>query len=243
MSGSLDSPLPPELRSALENLAAGLFGLDAWIAERDKFVPPEPDLPWRRPGHVFSPVDIGAMPFFENLLRASSGDDDLNQRWASLSADPLKFSPLSDPRAWRAHRGLADAAKFGAVQSGNILLSDTNSGPISRASFYAACWPTFAAVVKARAPAAPADWAALATELLNNRNSQWPNSNRPASAAFVTQFCSDMLVAMLNMQSPVASPWREALLIELGEHRRVGNCYTPQDARQTVTAFRSLVGP
>ena len=36
MSAQLDEPLTPELRDTLDNLAAGLFGLDAWIKEPGK---------------------------------------------------------------------------------------------------------------------------------------------------------------------------------------------------------------
>src|SRR2546428_5454010 len=133
--------MTPELRDTLENLAAGLFGLDAWVRESTKYTPPEPNLPWREPGHMFAPKDLEVIPFFENLLRASSSDDELGDRWVGLGADPLKFSPLADPRAWRRNRGLTDAPKFGVVKSSNVWLVDAGRRPISRARVYAACWP------------------------------------------------------------------------------------------------------
>src|SRR5262245_40775685 len=73
MSAPLDDPLTPELRDILNNLAAALFGLDAWIKEPGKYVPPGQNLPWRAAGHSFTPADLAVIPFFENLLRESSG--------------------------------------------------------------------------------------------------------------------------------------------------------------------------
>lgn len=32
---------------------------------------------------MFTPADLGAIPFFEDLLSESSGDDDLGARWAA----------------------------------------------------------------------------------------------------------------------------------------------------------------
>jgi hypothetical protein len=56
------------------------------------------------------------IPFFENLLRESAGDDDLGLRWTTVAVDPLKYSPLPNPAAWRKNRGLADP-KFGILAS------------------------------------------------------------------------------------------------------------------------------
>src|SRR5260221_9381502 len=116
----MDTALTPELRDILNNLATGLFGLDAWVREATKYKPPHQELPWRAPGHVFKPSDLGVIPFFENLLRESSGDDDLGVRWAALTADPLRSSPLPDAKAWRKNRGLTADPKFGIAKSGNV---------------------------------------------------------------------------------------------------------------------------
>ena len=89
----MSTPFTPELRDTLNNLAAGVFNLDAWVREPNKYKPPDQDLPWRADGHVFTPADLAAIPFFENLLRESSGDDDLGVRWADVMTSPLKFSP------------------------------------------------------------------------------------------------------------------------------------------------------
>src|SRR5712692_2142563 len=115
MSAQLEDPFTPELRDTLNNLAAGLFGLDAWVKEPGKYVPPNLNLPWRAAGHTFTPADLAVIPFFENLLRESSGDDDLGVRWANVAADPHKYSPLPAPVTWRKNRGLDCRPRFGTV--------------------------------------------------------------------------------------------------------------------------------
>src|SRR6266404_3516882 len=242
MSAQLDEPLTPELRDTLDNLAAGLFGLDAWIKEPGKYLPPNQDLPWRAAGHTFTPADLAVIPFFENLLRESSGDDDLGVRWATVAADPLKYSPLLNPAAWRKNRGLGDVPKFDIVPSSNVWLTDASGKTISRATFYAQCWPLLQAVVDARRKAGPVDWATLARDLLSNAAAEWPVTSQPPSAKFVVQFTSDMLYAMLGMRSPVPEEWKRAVLVELGEYRHPGNEYTRPDAAAAVKAFEKLTG-
>src|SRR6266568_4202685 len=75
MSAQLNDPFTPELQDVLSNLAAGLFGFDAWIKQPGKYKPPLPDedLPWRAAGHTFSPSDLGVIPFFEALLASIAG--------------------------------------------------------------------------------------------------------------------------------------------------------------------------
>src|SRR6266568_473020 len=125
MSAQLNDPFTPELQDVLSNLAAGLFGFDAWIKQPGKYKPPLPDedLPWRAAGHTFSPSDLGVIPFFEGLLREDSGEDDLFDRWAELAANPLRFSPIHEVQEWRKNRGLAGVAQFGVTRSANVLLT------------------------------------------------------------------------------------------------------------------------
>jgi len=242
MSAQLGDPLTPELRDILNNLAAGLFGLDAWVKEPAKYLPPNQNLPWRATGHTFTPTDLAVIPFFENLLRESSGDDDLGVRWGTVAADPLRYSPLPNPTAWRKNRGLADVPKFGIVPSGNVWLTDAAGKTISRVTFYAQCWPLLGAVVGARQKVGPVDWAALASDLLNNAAPEWPITSQPPSAKFVIQFASDMLYGMLGMRSPAPEQWKRAILVELGEYRHPGNEYKREDASVAVKAFEKLAG-
>ena len=210
--------------------------------EPGKYTPPNQNLPWRAAGHTFTPADLAVIPFFENLLRESSGDDDLGVRWAGVTADPLKYSPLPNPAAWRKNRGLGDAPKFGIVASGNIWLTDAAGKTISRATFYTPCWPLLQAVVDARRKAGPVDWTALAKDLLGNAAPEWPGASKPPSAAFVIQFASDMLYAMLGMRSSAPEPWRRAVSIELGEYRHPGNKYTSSDTEKAVNKFETIAG-
>jgi hypothetical protein len=242
MSAQLDDPLTSELRDVLNNLAAGLFGLDAWIKEPGKYKPPTKELPWRAPGHTFAPSDLGVMPFFENLLRESSGDDDLGVRWTAVTADPLKFSPLPSPDSWRKNRGLNAAAKFGIVKSGNVWLTNPSGDVVSRSAFYASCWPQLLGVVNVRKKAGVVDWALLAKDLLANNAPEWPATTQPPSSAFLVQFASDMLYAVLGMRNPAPEPWRRAVLIELGEYRHPGNEYSSSDTAAAVKAFEALAG-
>lgn len=241
MSAQLGDPLTPNLRDTLSNLAAGLFGLDAWVKEATKYKPPNVDLPWRAAGHTFSPADLAVIPFFENLLRESSGDDDLGVRWDTVAADPLKFSPLLDPVSWRKNRGL-NPPKFGIVKSSNVWLTNANGTVISRASFYAPCWPLLKGVVDVREKTGAVDWAALASDLLANKVPEWPTTAQPASSAFLVQFASDMLYAMLGMRTSAPEPWHRAVSIELGEYRRPGNEYSTGDVSKAVKKFEALVG-
>jgi hypothetical protein len=241
MSTQLDEPLTPELRYTLSNLAAGLFGLDVWVMEPTKYKP-DGNLPWRAPGHTFAPADLAVIPFFENLLRESSGDDDLGVRWAAVTANPLRFSPLPNADSWRKNRGLSNAPKFGIVKSGNVWLTDATGNLISRATFYAPCWPLLKGVIDARTKAGAADWALLATDLLANKAPEWPNTAQPPSSAFLVQFASDILYGMLGMRTSAQEPWRRAVAIELGEYRHPANEYTSSDTEKAVKKFETIAG-
>jgi len=241
MSTQLDDPLTPELRDTLTSLATGLFGLDAWVKEATKYKPAG-DLPWRALGHTFTPADLAVIPFFENLLRESSGDDDLGVRWAAVTASPLKFSPLPNVDSWRKNRGLSNPPKFGIVKSGNVWLTDAVGNVISRVTFYTPCWPLLKGVVDARRKAGAVDWALLAADLLANKAPEWPNTAQPPSSAFLVQFASDMLYAMLGMRASAPEPWRRAVSIELGEYRHPGNEYTSRDTGAAVKKFQATAG-
>lgn len=242
MSVQLDDPLTPELRDTLSNLAGGLFGLDAWVKEPGKYKPSNADLPWRAAGHTFAPSDLAVIPFFENLLRESSGDDDLGVRWAAVTGDPLRFSPLPNPTSWRKNRGLSDTPKFGILKSSNVWLTDAKGNVMSRSAFYVACWPLLKSVVDARKKAGPVDWSLLAGDLLANKAPEWPNTAQPPSSAFLVQFVSDLLYAMLGMRTSAPEPWRRAVLIELGEYRHPANEYSSADTEKAVKKFEELAG-
>lgn len=243
MSAQLDNPLTLNLRDALNSLAAGLFNLDGWINTPGKYKPPLPaeDMPWRAPGHKFSPFDLGAIPFLEGLLRGDTGEDQLLVRWAQISASPLRNSPRDDIEEWRAARGLGDSPRFGIAQGANVLITDSFGHPVSRRAFYEACWPLLQAVLNSRAQKGPVDYGVLANDLATNQAAEWPRTNNPPSSVFVMQLMCDLLFAMLGMRNPVAPPMQYALLAELGEFRRAGNAFDPKDAAQGVAELRKLL--
>lgn len=241
---SLNEPLDDELRGILTNLAEGLFPLSAWIKEKE-YVPktnPHP-LPWRQPGESLSPAKLGVVPFFEGLLRETSGDAELLARWKVIQDEPLKFNPLPDPKAWREQRGLKSnpgEVKFGAKDSANVLLDAANN-QIDRPHFYASYWAPLKQTAKAVNPQNADGWQKLALDLFNDQCPQWPAPPVGASSVFVKQFAKDLLYAMVGMRNPAPPPWKFALLIELGEHRRVGNKYTPADVQVALKQFQALL--
>ncbi|MDQ3761818.1 MAG: hypothetical protein M3460_08985 [Actinomycetota bacterium] len=90
--------------------------------------------------------------------------------------------------------------------------------------------------IHAAAPQSPEDWQVLAAKLFAGTAEHWPVA-KPNSDVFVQRLARDLLYAMLGMRNPAPQPWQRALLIELGEHRRVGNSFTPADAERFVAAF------
>ena len=238
---SIAPPLTEELRQALDNLAAGLFDLPAWLTSPAKYVPPVPkdQMPWRAAGHQFTPKDVGVIRFFEGLLIEASGDNDLFARWSSTT-DPLQFCPLENPLSWRANRGLSNPARFGI--NANVLLTDPVSGkPISRRTFYDSCWPLLLAVIADQQRGGMVDWKQLANDLAGDQAAGWPKTSNPTSSAFITQFLCDLLYGMMGMRNPISAPMRYAILVELGEHRRTGNHYELSDAESAVKEVRDLL--
>jgi hypothetical protein len=246
---ALYEPLDKELRGILENLAEGLFPLDVWIRgtpsiKPKKYIPPQIDTPWRAAGKSLSPANIGVMQFFEGLLRETSGDVALLMRWDEIRSDPLKFSHLPNPQVWRAQRSLDPDPKFGITESKNTL-TDTEGKQLPRTSFYASYSPLLKTAVKARQPQGPDAWQAFASELFRDQCPQWPTDPPLRSSRFITQLASDLLYAMLGMRNaaPPGQPevFEYALLIELGEKRRVGNRCTSEDVKAAVAAFEEKI--
>lgn len=232
------SALDQELKRTLEKLAEGLFPLAEWID--DKIVHsgylPAGHLPWRMAGQKLTPAMLGIIPFFEELLSKSTEDAPLAIRWCELAtSDPVGASPISGLDEWRQRHPGLQPATFGIAESDNVLL-DANMQPTWRAEFYRPYWPLLKTTIHAADPQTPEDWQVLAAELFAGTAEHWPVA-KPSSDIFVQRLARDLLYAMLSMRNPAPDPWRLALLIELGEHRRVGNAFTPADAERFVGAF------
>jgi len=234
-------PVPPsdELRRILTSLADGLLPLAKWVGEPTKYKPAQSDLPWRQ-GDSLSAERMGVAEFFEKLLRETSDEEKLLARWAEINRNGPPFTPFKQVETWRKARGLEAAMRFGIVQSGNVAV-DGEGKPVARASFYTKCWPLVIQAVRARNPVGPDAWEAFAKELFVDQCPQWPATAPVKSSTFATQLARDVLYAMLGMRPPASDPWEFALLIELGEHRRVNNAYTPEDVRKTVYTLRALI--
>jgi hypothetical protein len=239
----LQHPFDPELRGVLENLAGGLFPLADWIADPNrKFKPREKNLPWREGGQSLSPRDIGVIPFLEALIRETSADAHLIARWQDLSTagNALKFSPVANMQAWRSERNFDPAPSFGIIQGENVLLA-ADGQPMSRAAFYGDYLPLLRQAAQAAAAQGPVNWIAFASSLLTDQSNFWPQGQPLKSSVFIIQFVKDMLYAMLGMRNDAPAPWKFALLIELGEHRRVGNIYDPADAKRAVAEYKNVL--
>ena len=220
------------LRDILERLSEGMFHLNEWI--QTKSYNPEDHgeaAPWRHPVDL-TPKKLGAIEFFDAMLRETAGDAVLLRRWSEVSLNPLRFSAQDEPQTWRTDRGLCPAAKFGPDISQN--------SPYGRAGFYGPFWPLLQQAVAAANPQDVAAWQALADELLADKPGHWPQGG-PKSSDFIKQFAADVLYAMMDMRNPVAEPVRSALLAELGEHRRVGNKYTAELVESARQALQSAI--
>ena len=241
--------LDDELRVILENLAEGLFPLNLWLNGNasntpKSYVPPQENLPWRASGHSLSPGDLGVIEFFETLLGETLELNAVFSRWNELRAEPLKFSPLVDPQRWRLRRGLNPIPQFGIAESDNVL-KNADGEPLVRAAFYRSYWPLLKHAVHATNPQSSKDWRNLGGALFTDSCQQWPFFQPLRSSVFARQFARDMLYAMMGMhnESPHTSfpEYKFALLIELGEHRRIGNVHTPVDVSKALEQFKLIV--
>ena len=235
-----------QTQQLLQELAAAMFPFDRWIngdgtaQNPPKSYTPDPPPPWRKQGSKLGLRDLGVFEFLEGLISESSGDADVLARFARISADPLQFSPLSDVRAWRESRGLAPEAEFGVIESENVL-TDVDGHPIVRRRFYETYLPLVRATVNAALEKPPVKWADLGTDLLKDNSKFWPKYQPRKSSTFIKQFGRDLLYAMLGMRNPAPEPFRFALLIELGEGRRVGNAYTPEQVEDARARFEKAL--
>ena len=241
------SQFDDESRLVLDNLAEGLIPITAWIKEREKkpnsFKPESLDLPWRKGGKFsqLTPKDLGAVDFIERLLREPAPDAELKAKWHSLKLEPLQKFPLTDPANWRMARGLEPDPEFGVIESENLLV-DSEEKVLVRAEFYAEYLPVLIEAAREEIKKKPIDWVIFGTDLLDNKSTSWKSTRSLKSSVFIKQFIKDLLYAMLGMRNYASlekqadSPelWKHALLIEVGEYRRVGNKYTREDVERAV---------
>lgn len=230
-------------RAVLRKLAQALLPLNEWIQARGKtgYTPPDADtLPWRENGVSLSTDQLGVIEFVEALLRESSNDVFLLERWRELQAEPLKYCPIDNKNEWRGARGLDAVARFGAVESENAP-ADYGGYQIARSQLYMDYLPLLSIAANARGPQSDADWNKFALELFKDSCAQWPQSQCYPSSKFMLQLLRDMLYAVLGMRNPVPEPWRSAVLTEIGEFRRPGNVYTRADIERGLSEFTNVL--
>ncbi len=227
-----------DMMTNLEALADALLPLEDWIEQ--KFLVPEPSPPWRESGETLRIAHTGALLFFKGLMRETSGGKDLLYLWREHRYDPLVRHPDGSEaaRAWRADRGLYNRPAFDPERAYNVL----KSGPrqISRIDFYEKTLPDFMYCTELNAPESADDWKCYAASLFEDRNPNWPGTHF-TSKEFLKRYCADLLYSALGGRNPAQQPFREALLIELGQHRRPGNTYTPEFAAEVCDRFMKTI--
>jgi hypothetical protein len=231
----------PTIRSIFQNLTRTIFPLADWLSSRNAsggYVPPIPDLPWRKPGAPpLSIDDLKVDDFFEALL-ADDRDTALAKRWNTFIANPPEFA-RPDPTGWRTSRGLNATPKFGILDSDNFTVSvvgDKTKIAMTRQQFYQAVWPAVSRVVAAESQ--PIDWVKLVNRLRTDDASlNWPSRPVPKASEFIRQFTNDCLYALLNFTNGLPPPWNAAVPIEVGEFRRPNQKVSAKQAADAVDAF------
>lgn len=227
-----------DLRADLEAVIDVLLPFEAWLVQK-KYTPPDPDLPWRH-GQKLNAASLDIVPLIDAFVAATS-DDDLLHRFEHVASNPLAGSPLDDVAAWRLSRGLDAVAEFGVGKSGNMVL-DAAGNPTTRALLYKTYLPPFRETLKAyRAAPTPPPFSAFVEALATDTSPFWPGG-AAMSSRFIKQLLKDALFTVLELRGPRPEPWNRAIAIELGEHRRPGNHYEPEDTKKAVEAFKKAVG-
>ncbi len=247
-----------QIREILEKLGDALFPVDKWIATRKKdadkakvpyCIPFLEPTPWRDECNPkLSMKTMRTMDFVETLLESPESSDQLVDRWNYLVKNPLKHSPHDDPDKWRRDRGLASEARFGIFEARNNWPADGSvfdgeGNAVSRKTFYESYMP----VLQSLSEILNEDqehWEGVAEMLVNDNYGDWPSKDLKSSV-FIKQYRRDLIVAMMGMQdqSPVeeTARYQRALLIELGEHRRVGDAHTRKKISEATAKFAKML--
>ena len=205
--------------------------------------------PWREDGKPkLSMKTMGTMDFVETLLESPESSDQLVDRWNHLVKNPLKQNPHDNPDRWRQDRGLASEARFGIFESKNNWpadgpVFDGEGNAVSRKTFYESYMPALQSLSEILLEDRE-HWEGVVEMLVNDNYGDWPSESQKSSV-FIRQFRRDLIVAMMGMQdqSPdeETARYQRALLIELGEHRRVGDAHTRKKIYAATTEFAKML--
>jgi hypothetical protein len=163
------------------------------------------------------------------------------ERWNLHRRDPFNTFPLTNPRLWRKNRGLQENGIFAIFESGNFLLDKNEGTPIVRSIFYLNGAKNLLNAARDSHPTTKEEWEKFVEVLRKGRHHSWPTEEKPSSISFLVQFTQDILYCMMGMQSAIMEPWSTALLMELGEFRRVGNKYSCIDTIRAVESFKQIL--
>jgi hypothetical protein len=212
--------IPANLRDALSELAEAVVPLDKWTKEKS-YPPMESPVPWRPTtgAPTLSTKALNVVDYLEAYWSQLARDEaPLIERLREVQANPPQ-NIIST--AWRQRRGMSSRGVFGAAESENTPLVELDESTnehhvVGRADFYRECWePLRRAIETYGSP----DWPGLA---------KWMHRGEfgPRLSEFVHLFAIDVLRAVMNQDSKhvpaPAYPYQAAVLIELGEGRRVG---------------------
>jgi hypothetical protein len=226
----------------------------------DKPLAPIGSVPWR-PVAADPTLGTGSFDivrFLEILADEDKDSGELAPRWNAIKSEPTKYfqNRLGITAAqWRAEReGLEKNAKFGVFDpdSSNFAFvgqdgPDDKKTPkvLSRIEFYDKCWPLLAKAYWVKPPGDAAAWIAFRDNLRTDQFVEaWPAKETVKSSVFIKQFTVEVLRACLGQRNKAVTKdaiWQQAVLIEVGENRHVGNAYSVQQAAQSVNTFTNAV--
>jgi hypothetical protein len=224
-----------KLQEILLLLADTILPLNTWLQKPDRA---NIVTPWRdEKSTTLTAERLSLIIFIEQLIAESTVDDELAKRWDEVEKNPLAiFSTLPGRNSeWRKSRDLEEIADFGIVKSENVEITlDNPEKASSRREFYGL---SFQLLLKVLPDPLPSDLKPFAIDLLIDKIPKWLPNESVKSSHFVQQFTKDLFYALMGMK--VQPPQLESLavLIEAGEHRRVGNSYSIEDVRAAVAVF------
>jgi hypothetical protein len=82
-----------------------------------------------------------------------------------------------------------------------------------------------------------ADLLPFVIDLLEDKIPAWPDTSIVKSSHFIKQFTKDLFYALMGMKVQPPKLDSQAVLIEAGEYRRVGNSYSVENVRAAVAVF------
>jgi hypothetical protein len=222
-----------KLQDTLVLLADVILPLDTWLQKTDRV---NIVTPWRvTRSTTLTTEKLLLINFIEQLIDDSDLDDHLAKHWDEVEKNPLAvFLTLSGhDDEWRKSRGLEEKAVFGIVESENVEVTlDHPEQASSRRTFYSHSFQLLLGALPD-----PLDLQPFVIDLLIDKIPAWPSTSIVKSSHFIRQFTKDLFYALMGMKVQPPKLDSQAVLIEAGEYRRVGNSYGVENVRAAVAVF------